>query len=199
MGPEERIRDLVWQQNEEVHRALQEAHEENEILRQENALLREDLANAEKMLDAMRFRTPEGSRGEHGVGQETRADEGESFHRLPEGEAETREEPEPRPSERSETGKPRCETKGTSKSESGKGTGTAMKAEGNEKTVEFMMLMLQSMQEMQRNYMKDKSSSEVEVVRNGVAEFPMLGEWDAVEGPLAWATGSLSLNPWCRT
>ena len=55
---EERIRDLVWRQNEEVHRALQEAHEENEMLRQENALLREDLANAEKMLDAMRFRTP---------------------------------------------------------------------------------------------------------------------------------------------
>ena len=51
-----------------------------------------------KMLDAMRFRTPEGSRGEHGVGQEMRADEEElkSFHRLPEGEAETREEPEPR-------------------------------------------------------------------------------------------------------
>ena len=45
---EERIRDLVWRQNEEVHRALQEAHEENEMLRQENALLREDLANAEK-------------------------------------------------------------------------------------------------------------------------------------------------------
>ena len=44
-----------------------------------------------------------------------------------------------------------------------------MKAEGNEKTektVDFMMLMPQSMQEMQRNYMKDKSSSEVEVVRN---------------------------------
>ena len=33
-----------------------------------------------------------------------------------------------------------------------------------------MMLMIQWMQEMQR---KDKSSSEVEVVRNGVAEFPM--------------------------
>ena len=91
------------------------------MLRQENALLREDLANAEKMLDAMRFRTPEGSRGEHGVGQETRADEEElkSFHRLPEGEAETREEPEPRPSERSETG----ETKGTSKVRKGHGSG----------------------------------------------------------------------------
>ena len=100
--------------------------------RQENALLREDLANAEKMLDAMRFKTPEASRGEHGVGQEMRADEEEqkSFDYLPEGEAETQEEPKPRPSESAETRKPRCETKGASSSESGKGTGAATKAEG---------------------------------------------------------------------
>ena len=91
--------------------------------------------------------------------------------------------------EKAETRKPRCETKGASSSESGKGTGAAPKADGNDKTVEFMMLMLQSMQEMQRNYMKDKATPEVEVVRGNVGEFPQLPEWDAVEAPLKMGDG----------
>ena len=70
---EERVRDLAWRQNEELHRALQDVREENEELRRENAMLREDLAIAEKMLDSMRFRTPEGSRGDQGSGHEKRA------------------------------------------------------------------------------------------------------------------------------
>ena len=69
--------------------------------------------------------------------------------------------------EKAETRRPRSETKGASSSESRKGTGAVPKTEGNDKTVEFMMLMLQSMQEMQRHYMEDKAKGTPEVEVGG--------------------------------
>ena len=52
--------------------------------------------------------------------------------------------------------------------------------------LEFMMLMLQSMQELQRKISDDKENKDgMEVVRNGAPDLPQLAEWSATDGPLA--------------
>lgn len=52
---------------------------------------------------------------------------------------------------------------------------------------EFMVLMLQSMQELQRKISDDKEKdkeNDIEIVRAGAPELPTLGEWSATEGPI---------------
>ena len=86
---------------------------------------------------------------------------------------------------------------------SGKGVGGQASAGaqaapgGGDKTMEFMAIMLQSMQAMQKNYMDEKSKGtpEVEVVRSNAGEFPMLPEWDAIEAPLKMGDWLAMLEP----
>lgn len=70
-----------------------------------------------------------------------------------------------------------------------------------EKHMEFMMLMLKSMQEMQRKFFeedtnrgKDKEDG-VEKVSTGITEFPPLPEWDALEAPLKMGDWITVLEP----
>ena len=95
----------------------------------------------------------------------------------------------------------------------GKGVGGSAKPKGDagqtsgcesstpsDKTMEFMMVMLQSMQEIQRRVLETKGDSRevlngVELVRNGVGELPPLGEWDATEGPLRMGDWLCMLEP----
>ena len=79
----------------------------------------------------------------------------------------------------------------------GKGVGAPRSDGRSDKTMDFMMLMLQSMQELQKSYMENgaKSSPEVEVVRSGVGEFPILGDWDPIEAPLRMGDWLAVLDP----
>ena len=69
----------------------------------------------------------------------------------------------------------------------------------NERTLEFMMLIMTSMQEMQRKVDERDNNKDmvngVEVVRAGAGELPQLGEWDAVEGPLRMGDWLTMLEP----
>ena len=51
--------------------------------------------------------------------------------------------------------------------------------------MEFMMLMLQSVQELHRKIRDDKESKDgVEVVRTGAPDLPTLAEWTSTDGPI---------------
>ena len=67
-----------------------------------------------------------------------------------------------------------------------------------DKKMEFMMLMLQNMQEIQRQLIdKDDGGSVggVEVVRSGTTDLPLLAEWDPVDGPLKMGDWMAMLEP----
>ena len=184
---DERVRDLAWRQNEELHRALQDVREENEELRRENAMLREELANAEKMLDPMRFRTPEGSRGDQGSGHEKRAIDAEQkgSHCPPEGAAPNQPSGEQRESTRPLEG----EVPNQQKSADAETT-------QQDATLKIMLGLMQGMQEIQKKMLekhedgdKEEDRGESETVRNGVQPLPLLQEWSATSGPI-------DLNDW---
>ena len=62
--------------------------------------------------------------------------------------------------------------------------------------MEFMMLMLQSVQELQRKISEDKEpKSEIEVVRAGAPDLPVLQEWTPTEGPIAMGDWLTMLEP----
>ena len=76
----------------------------------------------------------------------------------------------------------------------------ASSASPPDKTMEFMMVMLQSMQELQKKVFESGQESKetqngVELVRSGVGELPQLGEWDATEGPLRMGDWLIMLEP----
>ena len=67
-----------------------------------------------------------------------------------------------------------------------------------DKKMEFMMLMLQNMQQIQRQLIdKDDGGSVggVEVVRSGTTDLPLLAEWDPVDGPLKMGDWMAMLEP----
>ena len=184
---EERVRDLAWRQNEELHRALQDVREENEELRRENAMLREELANAEKMLDSMRFRTPEGSRGDQGSGHEKRAIDAKQkgSHCPPEGTAPNQPSGEQRESTRPLEG----EVPNQQKSADAETT-------QQDATLKIMLGSMQGMQKIQKKLLekhedgdKEEDRGESETVRNGVQPLPLLQEWSATSSPI-------DLNDW---
>ena len=61
--------------------------------------------------------------------------------------------------------------------------------------MEFMMLMLQSMQELQRKMSEGEGRDGVETVRNGAPDLPMLAEWSSTEGPIAMGDWLTLLEP----
>ena len=66
----------------------------------------------------------------------------------------------------------------TASTPQGRGVGSTRPEAQPDKMMDFMMIMLQSMQELQKGFLQkeSKSSPEVEVMRNGVADFPILGD-----------------------
>ena len=67
-----------------------------------------------------------------------------------------------------------------------------------DKKMEFMMLMLQNMQQIQRQLIdKDDGGSVggVEVVRSGTTDLPLLADWDPVDGPLKMGDWMAMLEP----
>eukprot|EP00435_Cladocopium_sp_Y103_P038530 s827_g10.t1 len=72
------------------------------------------------------------------------------------------------------------------------GPGTSTKPQ----EMEFMMLMLQSMQELQRKITDDREAKDgVEVVRTGAPDLPQLGEWSSTEGPIMMGDWLTMLEP----
>ena len=67
-----------------------------------------------------------------------------------------------------------------------------------DRKMELMMLMLQGMQEMQKQFISkdgDGLVGGVEVVRNGTAELPLLAEWDPVDAPLKMGDWMALMEP----
>ena len=62
--------------------------------------------------------------------------------------------------------------------------------------MEFMVLMLQSMQELQRKMSEDRDGRDgIEVVRTGAPDLPVLSEWTPTEGPIAMGDWLTLLEP----
>ena len=74
------------------------------------------------------------------------------------------------------------------------GTSTA------DRNMEFMLLMMQNMQELQKRFLddnrKDKDTIDgIEMIRTGTTELPMLAEWDPQEAPLRMGDWVTLLEP----
>ena len=91
----------------------------------------------------------------------------------------------------------------TSKAHEGPGptfTPEAPKAEaGGNMTEKFMLLMMESMKEMHKNYINNKEEAGmvkgVEVVRSGAPDLPALPQWSPSQGPLQLGDWLLLLEP----
>ena len=67
-----------------------------------------------------------------------------------------------------------------------------------DRKMELLMLMLQGMQELQKQFISkdgDGLVGGVEVVRNGTAELPLLAEWDPVDAPLKMGDWMALMEP----
>ena len=92
------------------------------------------------------------------------------------------------------------QTQGGRQGRSEDGAGARQEAAGGSSTkpqeMEFMMLMLQSMQELQRKISEDKESRDgMEVVRTGAPDLPVLADWSPGEGPIAMGDWLTMLEP----
>ena len=88
---------------------------------------------------------------------------------------------------------------GAQKPSSGRSAPQSGEATFTEKSIEFMMIMMETMKDLQKKVSESKEESGmvrgVEVVRTGVPDLPTLQPWTPSQGPLQLGDWLLTAEP----
>ena len=105
----------------------------------------------------------------------------------------------PKEAERPPKGRTEDSEEGAQKPSSGRSVPQSGEATFTEKSIEFMMIMMETMKDLQKKVSESKEESGmvrgVEIVRTGVPDLPTLQPWTPSQGPLQLGDWLLTVEP----